>query len=348
MKKLFCFILSVLLLNSSFSQVNVDAQIGNSIIQSFSQELPKFYTAYEKIKSDKYFKGYRFIRGNGSGTPAKANGKNGIIILDLSFIENNVDTYDDNRLVVVVYHELGHLYYFKKNEESNRNSQDNEKFAFEFSLKKTKELAEKGDCEPLKTGVKFMSLRSQSNNLNDEHVRALKIMVNEPLFESYRSYTNSCINKSVTSNQNVESDFQILTENGATFYFEKNTPKTREQKNIHLYILKDNSGNVSLKMCIQYSESFPINVTDYLVNESIKLHANDEFLDRSKTTTYNSWYDVKADNQIFKIVKSITSSNTPKIKFIGTTGTVDYNISENEKKSIINVLIKYIELTNMK
>lgn len=191
MKNLFAFILSFLLLNTSFSQDIVDSQTGNSIIESFSNKFPKFYSVYQKIKKDKYFKAYNFITGNGLSSPASAN-SNGIITLDLAFIENNIQNFDDNRLVVVVYHELGHLYYFKNNDESDWNRQNNEKFAFEFSLKKIKEIAEKGDCEPLKTGLKFMTLRSQSNNLNDEHVRALKILINEPLFESYRLYADSC------------------------------------------------------------------------------------------------------------------------------------------------------------
>ena len=345
MKILFSFILSVLFFNISLSQEVVDEKTGNSIIESLSNKLPKFYNAFKKIKTEKYFKAYSFIRGNGSGSAAFAH-SNGIIKLDLSFIENNIQDYDDNRLVVVIYHELGHLYYFNENDKSTWDRQNNEKFAFEFSLKKTKEIAEKGDCEPLKTGVKFMTLRSQSDNLNDEHVRALKIMVKEPLFESYRSYANSCYKKSEMSNYLEENEFQITSENGITNYFEKSVHKTREEKNIYLYISKDFSGKLDLRMCIQYSEAFPIYVTDYLINESIKMHINESNLTKSQTSSYNSWYDLKVDSQILLIVKSIISSTTPKIKFIGTSGTVDYNISDREKKSMLNVLIKFIELTS--
>ena len=59
----------------------------------------------------------------------------------------------------------------------------------EYSLFKTKELAEKGDCLPLKTGLKFMKIRSESDELMDPHVRALKKIVNGPLFYSYLSYS---------------------------------------------------------------------------------------------------------------------------------------------------------------
>ncbi len=52
-----------------------------------------------------------------------------------------------------------------------------------------KSFAEQNDCLPLITGLKFMKLRSESNNLKDAHVRALKRMVHEPLYNEYLQYT---------------------------------------------------------------------------------------------------------------------------------------------------------------
>ncbi len=178
---------TVFFFNSSFSQESIANQEGWEIINSNSSKFPKFFRELQYIrKTESRIKGFAFKRGNTMGSPASAS-RNGIIKLDVAFLENTPDSYDDNRLVVVLYHELGHLYYFTDNTGEN-NREDNEKFAFEFSLKRTKNLAEMGDCEPLKTGLKFMQQRSLSNNLQDEHVRALKRMMNGPIINSYLSF----------------------------------------------------------------------------------------------------------------------------------------------------------------
>src|SRR5690606_3518823 len=94
----------------------------------------------------------------------------------------------DNRLIVVLYHEIGHLHYFNAIPKGKRNPEDSEKAAFEYSLQKTKEMAAQNDCLPLETGLQFMFLRSQSNQTSDPHVRALKRMVNESLYAEYVAY----------------------------------------------------------------------------------------------------------------------------------------------------------------
>lgn len=182
----------VIFSNRMYSQLNLNMEEGIAIIDRFSNVYPKFNREFNILRNtEKKIKGFNFIRGNGRGNPASAN-MNGFITIDVSFIENSVPNYDDNRLVVVLFHELGHLHYFTENKHG-RNKEDNEKFAFEYSLKRTKELAENGDCMPLKTGLKYMKLRSQSNNLDDEHVRALKRMVNEPLYYEYEEFAEKCI-----------------------------------------------------------------------------------------------------------------------------------------------------------
>ncbi|MCF8326340.1 MAG: hypothetical protein K9I84_15380, partial [Leadbetterella sp.] len=158
--------------HNSYAQQALSPEDGLSIIEQSASRFPKFYREFNNLKqTDKKIKNFKFIRGNGHGNPASAS-NNGVITIDLSFIETSNPNFDDNRLVVVLYHELGHLYYFAEYKTTD-NTEDNEKFAFEYSLKRTKELAENGDCLPLKTGLKFMKLRSQSDNIADEHVRAL-------------------------------------------------------------------------------------------------------------------------------------------------------------------------------
>lgn len=173
--------------NASFSQLIIDKKEGFAIMRKSSYKFPKFFREFQYInKTESRIKGFNFFRDNNAGSPAKAS-KDGIIHLNVSFFENTPFDYEDNRLVVVLYHELGHLYYFTNNTNDN-NREDNEKFAFEFSLKRTKNLALFGDCQPLKTGLKYMQQRSLSNDLQDQHVRALKRMMNGPIVKSYLSF----------------------------------------------------------------------------------------------------------------------------------------------------------------
>lgn len=50
------------------------------------------------------------------------------------------------------------------------------------------------DSLPLKTGLKFMMLRSPSYNIADEHLRALKRMVNELIYVEYVQFAETCVN----------------------------------------------------------------------------------------------------------------------------------------------------------
>lgn len=187
----------LLLLMATFFSVTVIAQreripdsVAYVVIQKAQRSFPKFYKEFESIKiQDTLIRNIVFIEDPRSG-PAFAS-PNGTIMINLEFLKNRKPAFDDNRLIVVLYHEVGHLHYFVTTERSERNPENSEKAAFEYSLLKTKELAEKNDCMPLITGLRFMKQRSESNDLEDPHVRALKRMVNEPLYSEYVRYVNS-------------------------------------------------------------------------------------------------------------------------------------------------------------
>ena len=123
-------------------------------------------------------------------SPAAAFG-NGAVRLDRRFLESPQPGYDDNRLVVVLYHEVGPLHYFSQVPPGPRSSQASERAAFDYSLLKTKGLAEAGDCLPLQTGLRYMMLRSLSNDLADPHVQALKTLVQESAYAEYEAYVAS-------------------------------------------------------------------------------------------------------------------------------------------------------------
>jgi hypothetical protein len=90
--------------------------------------------------------------------------------------------------VVALYHEVGHLHYFSTVPSNRRSAEASERATFDYSLLKTKALAEAGDCAPLQTDLRFMLLRSRSSNLADPHVRALKSLVQEPTYAEYKTY----------------------------------------------------------------------------------------------------------------------------------------------------------------
>jgi hypothetical protein len=169
--------------------VPVDSATARTLLAQAAQRYPKFAAALADVRQhDPLLRRFVVVTSPGPlGSPAAAFG-NGAVRLDRRFLEQPQPGYDDNRLVVVLYHEIGHLHYFSTVPPGQRNSQASERAAFDYSLLKTKALAEAGDCAPLRTGLRFMLLRSQSNDLADPHVRALKTLIQEPLYTDYQQY----------------------------------------------------------------------------------------------------------------------------------------------------------------
>ena len=160
----------------------------DAILARSATKYPKFYALYTNaMANDKLITKIRWMRAPVPNSAGAAM-PNGVIVLDPQFLEPGVPGYDDNRLVVVIEHEIGHLHYFQTVPRADWTEDRSEQAAFEYSLKTTKAMAEQGDCGPLKTGVTFMKLRSEGMNLQDPHVRALKRMVTEPLYASYVEY----------------------------------------------------------------------------------------------------------------------------------------------------------------
>lgn len=167
----------------------VDSATARTILAQAARQYPKFTAALADVRQhDPLLRRFVVVTNSSPlGSPAAAFG-NGVVRLDRRFLEQPQPGYDDNRLVVVLYHEVGHLHYFRTVPPGQRDSQASERAAFDYSLLKTKALAEGGDCAPLQTGLRFMRLRSQSSDLADPHVRALKSLVPEPLYADYQNY----------------------------------------------------------------------------------------------------------------------------------------------------------------
>lgn len=169
--------------------VPVDSATARVLLAQAARQYPKFTAALAEVRQhDPLLRRFVVVTASGPlGSPAAAFA-NGAVRLDRRFLEHPQPGFDDNRLVVVLYHEMGHLHYFGTVPPPQRDAQASERAAFDYSLLKTKELAEAGDCAPLQTGLRCMLLRSQSDNLADPHVRALKSLVQEPPYAGYKAY----------------------------------------------------------------------------------------------------------------------------------------------------------------
>ncbi len=167
----------------------VDSATARQVLAQAARQYPKFTQALADVRQhDPLLLRFVVVDANGPlGSPAAAF-PNGAVRLDQRFLAHPQPDFDDNRLVVVLYHEIGHLHYFRTVPPGQRTPEASERAAFDYSLLKTKELAEAGDCGPLQTGLRFMLLRSQSSDLADPHVRALKSLVQEPAYADYRRY----------------------------------------------------------------------------------------------------------------------------------------------------------------
>jgi len=170
----------------------VEAATAQVVLTQAARQYPKFTAALAEVRQhDPLLRRFVVVTSAGPpGSPAAAF-DNGAVRLDRRFLEQPQPGYDDNRLVVVLYHEIGHLHYFSTVPPGQRSSQASERAAFDYSLVKTKALAEAGDCGPLQTGLRFMLLRSQADDLADPHVRALQSLVQEPAYAEYKAYVAS-------------------------------------------------------------------------------------------------------------------------------------------------------------
>ena len=142
---IFALLLGIIPLNSQAQMaqaVPVDEATARTTLAQAAQRYPKFSAALADVRQhDPLLRRFVVVTNPGPlGSPAAAFG-NGAVRLDRRFLEQPQPGYDDNRLVVVLYHEVGHLHYFSQVPPGQRDSQASERAAFDYSLLKTKALA---------------------------------------------------------------------------------------------------------------------------------------------------------------------------------------------------------------
>ncbi|MGK6340990.1 hypothetical protein ACMGDK_02050 [Chryseobacterium sp. DT-3] len=119
--------------------------------------------------------------------PGRAKGK----VMELNpdfFIKKNLE-FPEDRLLIVVVHEYGHILFnrMKGDKLENLSSFDkkveNEFQAFKYSVEWACEYAKNGDKGPLEQVITNLKSRSTSKNENDPHIPAIKRLMEELLWK---------------------------------------------------------------------------------------------------------------------------------------------------------------------
>lgn len=355
MGRIHLFLIFIFISNfEMFAQTNVFREEGMAIIKSKNSLLPKFNRELNYLlDNENKIKGIKFIRTNGNRGPAFAQFNDGSITFDLYFIENQIPTYDDNRLVVILYHELGHLY-----DNVSSTAAEREEQAFRFSIIRLKKLAESGDCGPLSTGLKFMRLRSNSDNLSDPHNIGLQNLVQSSLFTETEKYVaNGCKesedelvkkNNREIKLQNILGEFRVVRDalNGRELYYHQNTPKSNKD-NVFVYVSKRDDGQIILRLRIQYEGGNPIGVKSYVLKTDsreiiISPPANGAIARGQEGNRYFSYYDYNVYTRyIYKAICDVAVANDVKLTYVGSNGTETRAVKEKEIDAIKKTLELY-------
>lgn len=151
---------------------------------------------YDLEKNKKLFLHVVAERANGAIINVQRLGPNygpgfvtedGAVILNNFYLRADVDIpeYSEDRLIVVLYHELGHVKFLRT---VKQHRADGVHAAFEHSLIECHRLAiDKKDKGPLNTALHYIDQRRQSENEPDHYQDALDRIVDSPLWKQCKA-----------------------------------------------------------------------------------------------------------------------------------------------------------------
>ncbi len=113
--------------------------------------------------------------------PGKASGTDQIVISTF-FLTKDLPKFPEDRLVIVLLHEFGHILFNRETDRSQRNPVKHEFFAFAYSIKAAIKLAENSDSGPLQEVVKNVKIRNETGKPKDPHTIAIKELIKTPLW----------------------------------------------------------------------------------------------------------------------------------------------------------------------
>ena len=136
------------------------------------------------------WQGYNItIEKRGSKGPGFYSIQDNKIILNNWYLRGQDPEYPEDRLIIVLFHELGHADYHAKLrvEGKKENRADSEYAAFKNSLERAIELVETvGDYGPLKLVVFHLERRQQSGSKKEYYQYALNKIIRSKLWKSAR------------------------------------------------------------------------------------------------------------------------------------------------------------------
>jgi hypothetical protein len=117
----------------------------------------------------------------------------GNIVINNWFLRGMAPEYSEDRLIVVLYHEIGHIKHFRSLELSESdplpNQAESEYWAFENSLKECLHLHMSGDSGPLRTALHFIARRQSSGTEPPFYQKALDRIVSSDLWRDCHAAT---------------------------------------------------------------------------------------------------------------------------------------------------------------
>ena len=153
-----------------------------SIVEHCESELPKLWTALQSVKDQ----GVDIkISNEKMQSPGKASGTDRIV-LSSRFITDNLPSFPEDRLIIVLYHEFGHIVFNRNTPRNKRNPVKNEFAAFSYSLIVAKKMAMAGDYGPLEQVTSNLVRRQKTGNQRQKkapHTLALNELIGNELWE---------------------------------------------------------------------------------------------------------------------------------------------------------------------
>tara|TARA_B110000483_G_C17970628_1_gene455706 strand:- start:97 stop:684 length:588 start_codon:yes stop_codon:yes gene_type:complete len=150
----------------------------SAVLEHCKAHLPKIWETLNSIRESGV--NVRLTAERKMG-PGKASGTDQIVISTF-FLTKDLPKYPEDRLVIVLHHEFGHILFNRETKRSQRNPVKHEFFAFAYSIKMAIQLAENGDSGPLEQVVKNLGLRNENGKPKDPHTIAIKQLIKTPLW----------------------------------------------------------------------------------------------------------------------------------------------------------------------
>jgi hypothetical protein len=128
-------------------------------------------------------------------------------------------------------------------------------------------------------------------------------------------------------------------------YFDEATPRNREADWLYVYF-SDIAGALWPRFCIQSVAKRPLNITAFRITADGKTFEIKAPAIKSEKILGNvaEWYDVPIDHQSYSLIQALIQAHKSKIVYIGSKGTIERAITEDEKKGLRRIMEAYTAL----